>query len=201
MSWMPPQTEEGWNEVLSAYVDGELSFEETAGLEGYLATDTVRQNQVRELRKVSAVMSEWQAPDIRPPEAVLGKRRSTWRRFQWGQLAAGFAAGIAVGLFAASPSRDAVIPASPPVPAAITSSSDVAMSRDRADRLVRESAAEALHGQIVQLLADRKIDQAEARLALLQREYPDTRAGGDTGLIRMLDQVRERVRLFERRTG
>lgn len=178
MNWTPPVTEAAWQELLSAYLDGELDPEEASALGVYLATDPTRARQFDELRQLSRELQQWAAPEAAPePEwlevaGILSPGPRGWLR-----QAAVFLAGAAVGaaLLHAIGSRttDAILSQPGPVYPVTVSAS---ISPGQATGILHEVDAEALRARLETHLRDGNWPAARETFETLCAEYPGSLA-------------------------
>jgi len=201
MTWKPPETEAGWQECLSAYLDDELGAEEARTLEVWLASDARRAEQLEALRGLSRVLREWSleapAPDpahlreLRQALAERGPRRawawaawpdfSGWRP-RWAFQTAIFLLGVLVGVAGprmiarpgalSAPAGRAVASAAP----APREELGLAISPRQSEQLAREVRAGGLRDAVMQGLDKQDWQTAREALDKLRQQYPDSQA-------------------------
>jgi anti-sigma factor RsiW len=193
MSWIAPETEEAWQECLSAYLDGELPAAERRALEQRLAADPERARQLAALRGVSDLLCQWEAP---APDAAFeyalrevvvaggapARRTSHDRRFapaplRWRFGLALFWAGVFVGALGVQWTRRPPVPPPPPRQlAAQATTSVLALSADQSRRIHREVEADALKQRFLRALDERQWARARDLADELTRAYPESDA-------------------------
>jgi len=198
MSWKPPESEDAWNECLSAYLDGELSAEECEAVEVHLEADPARTAQLRALEAASEALRLWQieAPKVDPAivrqcECVVAERERVLApqtaghsrlltRFRWQLQAALFLLGALTGINGtllcvwARDGQPAPLPAAAPrahvQPVVVMS----AISPQQAQELLREIAAEGLKRAVLDNIRAMRWDAALETYETLRTEYGDT---------------------------
>jgi anti-sigma factor RsiW len=199
MTWKPPETEEAWQECLSAYLDGEMKPDERRALEQYLEKDTDRARQLQEMRRLAHVLQEWrvEAPEPRPQfvreiEKVLKQETgSTWKgrlrdlfaaaRLRWQFQAAVFVVGVLLGAFGAVVIRGAGFSAKgtkslSQAPLAVNRPDmmSVTISPVQADGLLREVLAGNLKERVLDEIRNGNSEKALATYQALQESFSDT---------------------------
>ena len=203
MIWKPPETEEAWQECLSAYLDGEMTLEEKNALENHLLKNPARAEQLEELRKLDSLLPQW-GIEVQPPDKTFeehllatgrrGRSREVdsprhiltpWK-LNWGFHAAVFLAGVFVGGMIMSmfiktgeaPSRAESHPQilATSIPAEKTSS---IISDSQAEVLLKEISASQIKDKMMDEVRKSNWEQATALYKSLKEQYPDTKACKD----------------------
>ncbi len=193
MAWKMPQTEEEWMEYLSAYLDGELPFEERKALEEYLQNNPEQMRRLQGYQQMSSLLRAWtvRVPDPNPSfvkrmaqETEYREKPSTiWQwlgvpTFQWGQ----FASGMIVGIFsllilqAYLPIKTAQILSTSMPPANATPVYNFHLSQEQAENLLQEVTAKGMVVELKTLILNRNWSQAAQAYQLLQENYANTKA-------------------------
>lgn len=202
MTWNKPNTEDEWNEWISAYIDGELNDEDRRALESALAADSKHAEQVAAWRAMSVALEEWRVEEAPPRPAFLHaldkagtrpRRRQRrpadflkWRRlgFQGALFLLGAVCGVAVTLAVvhpANPGRD-----SEPETARVTEDIALASSRPtisagQAERLLQEVEAQKLKAQALDALRQGRRSDAERFYQRLSDQFSDTETMHELG--------------------
>ena len=193
MAWKMPQTEEEWMEYLSAYLDGELPFEERMALEEYLRNNPEQMQRLQGYQQMSSLLRAWTVtvPDPNPSfvkrmaqDTEYREKPSTiWQwlgvpTFQWGQ----FASGMIVGIFsllilqAYLPIKTAQILSTSMPPANATPVYNFHLSQEQAENLLQEVTAKGMVVELKTLILNRNWSQAAQAYQLLQENYANTKA-------------------------
>jgi hypothetical protein len=193
MTQPPFDDETAWNEILSAYLDGELSPADRIGIDSALIADSALRNHFDELRGAQKLLGEWriEAPPIilrHSAPAVLSVRppeMPAWRQFA-GHMAAFFMAGLLIGVIATGVfHREQNIPSPFPSPivaqypalytlASATQRPDaptLAISAEQADRIMREVRAEELKNEITRGLEQKDYQRVRQAYETLKSEF------------------------------
>jgi len=207
MNWTPPTSNEEWAEILSAYLDGELTPDEVDGVEHHLHAQPELSQRLSAMRVTRETLREWKVDRVTPDAAFAlalenraATRRTaaksvtaTWRQhslFRWSATAAVFACGVLCGVYgtlsAQHPAtttqqmQEVVKPAAPARETTVALAS--AISPTQAQALFREMEAEKIKDQLMGQLRNRDWTAAATLRRKLQTNYADTRAGaGVTG--------------------
>jgi len=199
MTWKPPESEEAWQECLTAYLDGEMEPDERHALELYLERDIDRAKQLHEMRRLSDVMQEWRvdAPAPTPAfarriekfqEEEAGRARQSWfgrcfagARFRWVFHTAVFLVGVLTGVLGRPLMHRAGLSAEtneplPLVPAAVTrpEAVNIAISPAQANGLLREVQAGNLRERVIGQMRNGNWEEARATYKSLRDAFSDT---------------------------
>jgi hypothetical protein len=202
MNWKPPESEDAWQECLSAYIDGELAQDEKKALELYLMKNPERAEQLDELQKLGALLPEWEihapAPDRILEEKILstvlrGKSREKYSsrhvlpwKLIWGFHAAVFFLGVFIGgiimsMFIKTSKAPPITERhlqtlTPSIPAEKTST---IISDSQAEILLKEIGAAQLKDKMIEEIRKNNWEQASALYKSLREQYRDTKAWKD----------------------
>jgi anti-sigma factor RsiW len=199
MSWKPPESEEAWQECLTAYLDGEMEPDDCHALELYLEKDSDRAKQLHEMRRLSDVMQEWrvEAPEpnlsfIREIEKVQEKETGRVRttrfaslfagaRFRWAFHTAVFLVGVLTGVLGGPLMQRAGVSAKPNEPLSLAPATvirpevvNIAISPTQADGLLREVQAGNLRERVISQMKNGNWEEARATYKSLRDAFSDT---------------------------
>lgn len=203
MNWKPPESEDAWQECLSAYLDGEMKQDEKTALELYLLKNPERAEQLEELGKLVSLLPQWEI-EIPPPDETFeekllamvqrgnnqGKVPSrhffAHRKLNWGFQAAVFLVGVCLGAIlmnmigktGEAPSIHETHPQTmvQKIPAEKTST---IISDSQAEVLLREIGAAQLKDNLMDEIKKNNWKQASALYKSLREQYRDTKAWKD----------------------
>jgi len=199
MIWQPPESEEAWQECLSAYLDGEMELDEQRAIEQYLEQDRTRTAQLDTLRYTSRLLQEWQIEVPKPDPPFVQNLRSEFemrsarsrlsragRRFsapmlRWAVHAAVFLVGVGTGATGLRLVETAAVPPEQQIeivktPTVIVKPDvvNVTASPARAEGLLREVIAGNLRGQILEYARSHNWERAVTVYQTLRETYSDT---------------------------
>lgn len=186
MTWKIPETEEAWEEYLSAYMDGELSGEEKCKLEELLKSNPDQAARLEELRKTSGFLQEWEIDTPVPEATFIREIRNqaapeenfnliSWlRSFKLQRVVPSFLAGMVVGILTITFMNrdDRTIILYKPEPEYVTSKYSI--SPNQADVLLTEVYAEGLKEKMLDELKQQNIKEALEVYKTLKAKYPDS---------------------------
>ena len=203
MTWKEPENREAWQEVLSAYLDGELEGDERSVVERRIAEDPALAEELAALRRTSRLLSEWQVEAPKPGaeflksiKSEIGGRRSVvspvrvaasrcWfppvRR--WVLQAAVFVAGMVIGGLgvgfwrsgeASQTGKSLVVQEATRSRTIQVADSLGAMTPAQADRLLRKTQAEGLKKEVFNNIRSDNWREALTVGKRLWDEYPET---------------------------
>ena len=189
MKWKTPATENAWMELLSRYLDGDVSSEEHSALESYLLTDSQRMEQLRQLEETSQILQAWQIEDVTPKAEFLQKfmqekekQNSVSRhlgewfmslRWQWSSFASGAAIGI-VGLLFIQNMFTAGELKTPRFMGKTTPVVNFYLSQNQAEGLLKEVNAQSLTDGFRKQIRSQKWEEAAATYRILMEQYSQT---------------------------
>jgi hypothetical protein len=202
MNWKPPESEHDWDEVLSSYLDGELSGEEEETLEGLLEKEPERRVQLEGLREASTCLRQWKVEVPEPDAGFLNRLDETRRRregearskrtalsgwfgnlrpaFQTGLFAFGVFVGVlstlSVQRFSPSPLEPGIATSAKPEDDGAGTPEPSLVSPEQGRELLREVEAGNLVQRIVGHLRGRDWAEAAATYLELKKEYSNTLA-------------------------
>jgi len=197
--WHPPETEEAWQECLSAYLDDELADEERRALEDHLSRDEARAAQLETLRRASGLLRAWQveAPEPDPSfrrnlEKTLGertriesvpehKKRSAGAFLRLALRAALFAAGVLTGVAGTlligerpdSRRQEIAQVLTPSSPTVEIVAENLSIAPSQAERLLRAMQANGMKAQVVKELQEENWTSALGTAWELYRKHGD----------------------------
>ena len=202
MTWIQPRSESEWEEILSAYLDGELSEGEMAEVPRILRTDPARKKQLEDLREASAHLKRWHVSVPSPSPEFLERiataergerdhiggtasRRIGW--FGWPRIlqpAGPFAIGILVGILGtlATQRFPSLQDSTERVWTGKTARNEPAfsgipsVSKEQGENLLREVAAGRLVSRIMAHVKEGKWSEALSAYRVLRQDYPNTLA-------------------------
>ena len=197
MNWKKPETENEWEEYLSAYMDGELSPDEKSGLEELLESNPEQAARLEKLKKTSRFLQEWEIDTPVPGAAFIREIRSQaspeenfsliscFRQFKLQRAVPSFLAGMVVGILAITfINRDSgTVIFYKAEPEYVTSKYSI--SPAQADKLLTEVYAEGLKERMLNELKQQNIEAAFEVYKTLKEKYPDSQA------LEALNKIRE----------
>lgn len=206
--WKRPESDEAWEEKLSAYLDDEMSEEERVEVERCLEEEPLRGEQLAALRETSGMLREWQVEPPRPDAefvhqfrdvAANGRSRS-WRGLSWLRpVFPAFAAGLAVGVMGMAALRGENAPApresAPPVGIVEPRPVNATISPAQADGLLIEMEAEGLKASVLEEIGKYNAAQALKAFEELEQNYPQSIALRDLTEDRRFRRLSERMQL------
>lgn len=202
MTWNKPNTEDDWNEWISAYIDGELNDQDRRALESALAANPKRAEQVAAWRAMSVALEEWRVEEEPPTPAFLyalekverqprrKERRPAaglgWRRlgFQGALFLLGAVCGIAVTLAVvhpANPEKDSDSETALVAEDIALASSRPTISAGQAERLLQEVEAQKLKAQAIDAVRQGRRADAERLYQRLSEQFSGTETMHDLG--------------------
>lgn len=185
MTWKTPETEEAWEECLSAYVDGEMSSDDRTELENILKSDPKRATQLEDLKKTSSLLREWKIDAPLPDAAFISevrnqagqKRNSTlaswFRSFKVQHALPSFIIGVLVGILIVNQNVEPAVESETKPEQKV---SEYSISSSQTDELLEEVDAQALKGKILNELKHRNIATAFETYKELEAKYPESQA-------------------------
>lgn len=203
MIWKPPETEQEWQECLSAYLDGELSTDEKTALENHLKNNPERTEQLAELRKLGSLLPQWEMQIPQPDKAFQEKLLATMQRPKsWKEIfprsivlswklrlvlhAAVFLLGICVGAILMNMIGKTgegfsihKTPSKTTLQSIPAEKTPGIISDSQAKALLKEIDAEQLKEKMMDQIKRQNWDQASTIYKSLREQYSDTKAWKD----------------------
>jgi hypothetical protein len=224
MSWKQPQSEQEWQECLSAYLDGEMTEAEKRGFSEYLKKNPARNEELRQLEELRDTLGEWKIdhPDAERAfdkiTAQLDESSSVHDKIptrgnfnilfqRWVLRAAIFTVGVLTGILIMSKSHQEN-PMNVEYPTTRVQSAfprqsahvhDMGLSSEQVDSLMREVAAETLITQIREDIRKRHFNDATRALEQLYARYSTTHAVKEFEKDSIIESYRTYKQVAERR--
>ncbi|MBN1900162.1 PD40 domain-containing protein [Candidatus Sumerlaeota bacterium] len=200
MNWKPPDTEEKWRECLSAYLDGEMKPEEKNVFERFLQENPERLKQLAELRKLDALLPQWEidtpSPDKVFEEKILPviqrenarEKDFTPRTFfpwdlRWAFQTAIFLLGVFIGgaimsMIGRTGRTTSHVQTQQQIEMKNVSAekSSAIISDSQAEALLNQITAEQLKDQLSEQIKRQNWEQASSLYKSLREQYRDTQA-------------------------
>ena len=188
MRWKKPETEEAWEEYLSAYIDGELSRDEIVGLEDLLKKIPERKAQLERLKSTSGFLKKWKIEAPVPDASFISEVRrqagqkkeftflSWFRTLRFQTILPSFIVGLFVGVIFMSVYAKESKTYITDTMVSRHVSSEHTLSQRQAHELFKEVDAEGLKAKVLDELKNQNIDAALETYHKLKTKYPESRA-------------------------
>ena len=198
MTWKIPETEEAWEECLSAYLDGELSPDEITGLENLLKKNQERSDQLEKLKNTSGFLQKWEIDAPVPDASFIREVRrqseikkeviffSWFRTLRLQTILPSFAIGLLAGIVFMSVFNNNSIPENASTMVLKHVTPYYTISQRQANDLFAEADAEGLKAKVLKKIKEQNISAALVLFKKLKKKYPDSQALRDLNRDRKL---------------
>lgn len=188
MTWKIPETEEEWEECLSAYMDGELSPDEKTEMEKTLKKNPDRFVQLEIMKKTSGFLKKWEIKAPLPDTSFIRELRNqaepekSFKIFAWLKnmrfrtILPSFAVGLFAGIFFMSVFNSNSTSQNYVVTASKYTEPEYKLSQRQTNELFSEMGAEMLKVKMLDELNKRNIEAALKTYKKLENKHPESSA-------------------------